>query len=725
MANQVPANHGGNQDGGQSVLETLDHPKPKWSIGSLALTAVLALGASFTGSIASGAVSPTNIISLTGPFATGFMPITTSHPGIATVHVSWPLRATDGLLEAFANGRRLSTFIWNGTPTTAEANYTIDISQIDPVDGRVFIELRSLLRDHNETVCSTRLENAVVVVSLIKDTSSAYAETLTVGNYLSGNYSRLIVRIPEPVSADLLGAAANLISGVIASAQQDITIDIEPLTAAPAARPTATSSPSSQSGLPPALGPNSASPTPTSPSYSVGPTAVPTPQLSQQPLYTTKPTATPISSSPVGSTRTVELALQSPTGMTLTSVGDSSVLVLGGDNAGMARQIAGLRSALISGVQSTSANVSNYSTMPRIISSYPTLSDLALTNLSAQGTASFRIPLGVDQSALGGPVRTMALSITGTTDLPPRDTSVRVDLTAGTRVVASVRPNGAGQWAIRKSLLPQDLGRYIDLAILVSYDGASGDCLANATQLRTSVDPASWMKVSVGTTVTTYGFTRLPQAFLPTADIAIDDETVTRARQALQLVAGMQRLTRVPLYWSGVTPKIALVTTDSLIAAVGYTSPLAHQGLPVFLDSAGTLRSIVDPIATISTPSTPLLSVGSPTVGPTARMILTSGPLLSSSGDRLLAALGSDPAAWSKLNGDAAAVTPDGIIRTVTLTATQRTKANGHLADLIQVWWVWFLLGVGGTVVGGGTIRLIVGRSRRSKFIHQAPDSDS
>ena len=719
---------GGNQDGGQSVLETWNHPKSNWRVGCLVLVIILALGASFAGSIASAAVSPANIISLTGPSGIGFLSISTSHPGIATIHVSWPLRATDGLLEAFANGHRLSTFIWNGKQTTSEANYTIDVSQLDPVDGKVSIELRSLLRDHNETVCSTRLENAVVVVSLIKDTSSAFAETLTVGNYLRGKYSHLIVRIPEPVSADLLGSAANLISGVIAFAQQDITIEIQPVTSTPAAGHTATPSPSSQSGLPPALGPTTASPTPTSSSFTVVPTAVPTPQFSQPPLRTAKPAATPVPSSPSSSTRTVELALQSPTGMSLIGVGNSSVLIIGGDNAGMARQIAGLRSTLISGVQSTNANVSNFAKLPRLISPLSTLGDLALTNLSAQGTGSFRIPFGIDQSALGGPVQAMTVNIDGATDLPPRDTSVRVDLTAGTRMVASVRPNGAGKWSIRKSLSSLDLGRFIDLAIEVSYDGVTGNCLENATPLRASINTESSLRVTVGTTVTTYGFTRLPQAFLPVAEVAIDDQNVTRARQALQLVAGMQRLTRIPLYWSGISPEIALVTTESLVAAVGYASPLAQQGLPVFLDAAGVLRSIVDPMATISAPTTPLLSVGSPTVGPTARLILASGPLPSSSGDMLLAALGSDPAAWSRLAGDAAAVTPDGIIRTVTLTTKQRTKPNIHLADFIQMWWVWFLLGVGSTIVSAGAIRFTVGRSKRSKrskFIYHAPDSDS
>ena len=615
------------------------------------------------------------------------------------------MRASQGLLEVFANGQRLSSFLWNGTEPTAEANYTFDLHKAQLIDGKVSIEFRSLLGEQNAGVCSKQLQNAVVVVSLISDTSSAFAETLTVGNYLSGNYSQLIVRLPEPVSPDVLGSAANLISGVISSAQQNVRIDIEPLAANSATQPTPTPSPSSQSALPPALKPA------TSP-----------PRSSSHP---TKPTTTLTPVSLESSTRTVELALNSPAGMSLIGDGNSSVLVIGGDDAGIARQITGLRSALISGAQSANVNISNFAQLPRLISPLVALGDLALNNLSSQGTGSFRIPFGIDQSALGGPVQALTLIISGTTDLPPRDTSVRVDLTAGTRLVASVRPGDDGRWSIRKSLSPQDLGRFIDLAIEVSYDGITGNCLSDATPLRASIDTESSLRISLGATVATFGFTRLPQAFLPVADVAIDDQTVGRARQVLQLVAGMQRLSRIALHWRGISPEIALTTTESLVAAVGYESPLAQHGLPIFFDTNGALRSVIDPRATISTPSTPLLSVGSPTVGPTARVILSSGPLPTSSGDRLLTALGSDPATWSRLNGDAAALTPDGIIRTITLTQAQRSKPDGALVGLFQIWWIWFLIGVATTSAGAGLLRWFIGRSKRFKFIHQAPDSDS
>ena len=686
-------------------MVTSDDTKPKWRVSQLLLALTLAIGAGFTGTIASAVASPSNSISLTGPSGIGFLSIATSRPGIATIHVSWPLRASQGLLEVFANGQRLSTFLWNGTQASAEAEYTFDFHQAQPIDGKVFIEFRSLLRDQNAGVCSKQLQNAVVVISLISDTSSTFAETLTVGNYLSGNYSQLIVRLPEPVSPAVLGSAANLISGVIASAQQNLRIDIQPLAAKSATEPTATPSPSSQSGSPPALEP-----------------ATTTRSSSR---YTARPTTTLTPTSPGSSTRTVELALNSPAGMSLIGDRNSPVLVIGGDDAGMAQQIAGLRSALISGMQSRNANISNFAELPRLISPLVSLGDLALTNLSSQGTASFRIPFGVDQSALGGPVQALTLIITGTTDLPPRDTSVRVDLTAGTRIVASVRPGDDGRWSIRKSLSPQDLGRFIDLAIEVSYDGVTGNCLSDATPLRASIDTESSLRISVGATVATFGFTRLPQAFLPVAYVAIDNQTVERARQALQLVAGMQRLSRITLHWRGISPEIALTTKESMVAAVGYASPLAQHGLPIFLDTTGALRSIIDPRASISTPSTPLLSVGSPTVGPTARVILTSGPLPTSSGDRLLTALGSDPAAWSRLNGDAAALTPDGIIRTITLTQAQRSKPDGALVGLFQIWWIWFLIGVATTSASAGLLRWFIGRSKQSKFIHQAPDSDS
>jgi hypothetical protein len=178
------------------------------------------------------------------------------------------------------------------------------------------------------------------------------------------------------------------------------------------------------------------------------------------------------------------------------------------------------------------------------------LKSLGLDSTQRRGVGTLELPLLVDQSKLGGSVKTMRIHLEGNHTPPPKGAEAMLTLYVADTLVASldltksVANEAETSWAFALDIdvSSELLGRTTGSVLRVDYIPPGGDCKVGAAPFVIQVDPVeSFYQVDYGQG-NLPGFAQIPQALWPSFSVALDEVSIDRVAIAARLIADLQGL---------------------------------------------------------------------------------------------------------------------------------------------------------------------------------------
>jgi hypothetical protein len=277
---------------------------------------------------------------------------------------------------------------------------------------------------------------------------------------------------------------------------------------------------------------------------------------------------------------------------------------------------------------------------------------VALTNPS--------VTVGIDQTRLGRPSGGVRVHLLGSyTPLPPA---------YGGQVLVSVGDHVIQRWAAESTgtidrwvqIPDRLLQRFTALTVAVDA-GDAGGC-GRGHPITLIIDGDSPVQSTPATPPVPPGFQSLPEALMPLVQVGIGDDGFADTVRAVSLLAGMQRLSAVPLATTVVSLAKALASTSPavLVSSKGWDDP--GITLPVSRPASGTfaVRGVDGNDEPTTLTLDPQVRFGSLQVvldrGRTLLVATSTGdPSLLDAALRWLAA---DPRHWATVNGNALIALP-------------------------------------------------------------------
>lgn len=175
-----------------------------------------------------------------------------------------------------------------------------------------------------------------------------------------------------------------------------------------------------------------------------------------------------------------------------------------------------------------------------------TFAELQPPTLNMFGIGRMTIPLNISQADLGGPVKALALRLSGTHTPPAPTAHATLSVYVNEGLVHAVPLNESGFFDLYIPIASALLQRDNTIRIQVDYTPPEGECRVGAHPFGLTLSPQSYLAFERGESLSP-GFVRLPQSLLPTFDVAFDRLDLSSLRAAALLTAEWQRLTRTPL----------------------------------------------------------------------------------------------------------------------------------------------------------------------------------
>lgn len=265
----------------------------------------------------------------------------------------------------------------------------------------------------------------------------------------------------------------------------------------------------------------------------------------------------------------VEIA-ELPTGATVPDVApapfERTVVVGGSPEAGIALQatpagaavlrITGDETALASQVDLFVANLDGYAAasraiaapdvkVPEVAQDVVTLEQLRIGTLTSTGLSHIEVPIAINQTQLGRPVRDLSAHLFGTyVPLPSSRSGILTVSLDGTQL-ASAPLDATGEFDVHVSVPNNLLSRFMTLTVALDVTGDFQCGTSDVSSL--TIDPRSTVSTHVASPPLPGGFASLPQTLLPTVDVGLGDSGLGDLRRANQLLVRMQNLSYLPL----------------------------------------------------------------------------------------------------------------------------------------------------------------------------------
>jgi hypothetical protein len=409
--------------------------------------------------------------------------------------------------------------------------------------------------------------------------------------------------------------------------------------------------------------------------------------------------------------RTIVVDATGKPATTILQTSSRPALLVSGEAGGLADQIGGLSSNLAAIAQSSSATFSGAGSTVQLAPTSFSFADLGIGNLSSTAAGTIAISWGLDQARLGGRVAKVSLDLRADYTPPPAAAGGLLSFSANGRLIATWATSRSGQLREHVTVGAAELTRFTTFSLSLALTGTVGDCGGQLTDTL-SVDPQSRVSVSLGG-ATAASFGSLPQALVPTFDVAIDGSDLADLVRANSIVDGLQRETSVPLAPQLVSEASALAaevpallvypTSDaptSVDLPLRHTDGSKYTEAPAGTQASGSVAAPVQlgsiQVATDSTHRRVLLVATSPD---------GTGALL----DKALAWLEADPDRWSGLSGNVLATAATGDPFTLSIgVAEHSSPAKSSRTQIV-------IAVVAGIVILLGVVASLVLFRRRSR----------
>ncbi len=166
---------------------------------------------------------------------------------------------------------------------------------------------------------------------------------------------------------------------------------------------------------------------------------------------------------------------------------------------------------------------------------------------------------------------------------------------AGGVVLATERLDKSGRLDTKFTIPAEIAARNPGLVLTVAYEPGAGGCTPRTVPMNFQVDPTSTASVKPGGAVAMGGFASLPQAFIPTFQVAMDGTDPAELSHAATIVGLVQRVSPVELRPILVSLDQASASNASALIIANAQAVHRHNLNPP-IDTAGDLSNIDVPM---------------------------------------------------------------------------------------------------------------------------------
>lgn len=344
-----------------------------------------------------------------------------------------------------------------------------------------------------------------------------------------------------------------------------------------------------------------------------------------------------------------------------------------------------------------------------------TLRDLGQTGATATSLTRPRVDIGIDQTRIGRPAQRIRVHLQGSYTPLPQHLNGQLVVTANDEPV--------DRWAVEDSGIidrwvevPDRLvTRNTDLGVMINATGTTGQC-GESLPLTLTVDGDTTVVSEPADPPIPPGFQSIPQSLLPQLQVGITEDAFDDTSRAVTIIAGMQRLSALPIDTAVVKLQDAVASTAPavLIAADGWTDDsvtLPVQTGGAIGRDAVTLKGTSeagDGVSVTLRPELPIGSLQAVRAGERTVLVATSNDDPAQL-DSLLGWLNDDPRRWQRLSGAAIVSAPDREPFSIPAAPQAAPKPLPQQDDSTYYW----LIGVGVLAAAAVAAGLVFLRARR------------
>jgi hypothetical protein len=387
-------------------------------------------------------------------------------------------------------------------------------------------------------------------------------------------------------------------------------------------------------------------------------------------------------------------------------------LLITGQGAALANQSRLLSSDMARLALSSKAVVGPLKQVPQLPADQTTLRALGQPGVTAIALSP-QVSLALDQTRLGRAAHNVRVRLQGSYTPPPSG--------IGGQLVANVGGQTIDSWPLDASgaidrwvQIPDNLLlRYTNLVLSLNITGNTGRC-GEFQPLTLTIDGDSTVQSVTANPPVPSGFQSLPQALLPRVAVGIGTDGLADTVRAVTIMAGLQRLSALPMDTSVMSVDDAVNAKDPavLISAGNWTDdriplPVANSGGGEVRLTSGSESETVTLDPAIQYGSLQTVFTGGRTV-----LIATSTEAPEHL-DALLGWLNADSRRWSKLTGDALLFAPGHDPFTVGANSPAAQSDPTVQSRWPSPWWIAAALGVG-VLVAAALLAVRLRRRARS-----------
>jgi len=335
---------------------------------------------------------------------------------------------------------------------------------------------------------------------------------------------------------------------------------------------------------------------------------------------------------------------------------------------------------------------------------------ITVSGLRPQGT----IP--IDQTRFARAIHQVRVHLQGTYTPLPSVIGGQLVATMGGETIDHWAADPSGNIDRWVSVPDRLLTRNSALGIALNVTGNVGQC-GEFQPIDLTITGDTAVQSTPAAPPTPLGFQSLPQALMPRVQVGIGSDTYADTVRAVLLMAGLQRLSSVPLQTTVMPVEQAINSQNPavLIAPQGWNQPKLRLPVPV-PDATPTKIDVLDgggkPTSVTVDPELRFASLQTVFDGHRSVLVATSNGVPEQL-DTLLNWLGGDERRWAALDGVAvlSVAGADPVTVAVPVPA-QRTEPASTPAGVLSRWW-W--AGAAGVALAVLVAALLIARSRRSR----------
>jgi Bacterial cellulose synthase subunit len=336
---------------------------------------------------------------------------------------------------------------------------------------------------------------------------------------------------------------------------------------------------------------------------------------------------------------------------------------------------------------------------PQLAGNETTLRDIGQSGENATAVANPQVNIALDQTRLGRAAHNLRVHLVGSYTPLPTNLSGQLVVSVNGETINRwpADPGGAiDRWIDVPDRLLQ---RYTNLGVAIDAAGNTGKC-GESQPITLTIDGDSTVSSAGAVPPVPSGFQSIPQAFMPRVEIGITNDAFADTARAATIVAGLQRLSALPIDTSVVSLTDAIASTNPavLIAANEWTD----DGLALPVEASDdTIRLDArdgsgEPVPLTLDRGLRFGSLQTFYTGERTVLVATSNESPSQL-DALLTWLNDDPTGWGRLKGSAIIAPPGQEPVTVATDAAPRPKPSLQQGDFTNDW-----------IVGAGVVAAVL-----------------